>query len=76
MSKANEMFENLGYIVEEDECKIRILSQARFGECLKIVFHKDFTDEKYKMKMYEQYVSMQELQAINQKCKELGWIDR
>ncbi len=47
MSKADEMFEELGYIVEEDECKIRILSQAHFGEYLKIVFHKDFTDEKF-----------------------------
>lgn len=72
---ADEMFEKLGYLVEEDNDKCRIYKIACFGNILMVIFNKDCSDEKYRLKIYENYISMELLQAINQKVKELGWLD-
>lgn len=74
MSKADEMFEELGYEIENEDEICRIYKIAKFGNILMFVFYKNATDERYRLKVYEKYLSMQELQAINLKCKELGWI--
>lgn len=71
MSKADKMFEELGYEIEDEEGICRIYKIAKFGSILTFVFYKNTTDERYKLKIYEKYLSMQELQAINEKCKEL-----
>lgn len=85
MNKADEMFKELGY--EENEDKYRIdyyLSQnyTHFKVIKKIFFYKI---EKYIC--LEQWnvtegiktstnITIQELQAINKKCEELGWLDK
>lgn len=68
---ADEMFEKLGWRKEED--------------CKNGVSYYDFKDNEIGIYDYDNYgkritiekfegVTMQELQAINKKCKELGWI--
>lgn len=75
MSKADEMFKKLeyegsktnnavGYINKEGTQFILFISEI--GKPKKICIHKD--DTEYPA------MSMQELQAINEKCKELGWL--
>lgn len=67
MNKADEMFKELGYKKEKRkyadvyiEQKIGI-GQIGFNKSAKIVYP-DIN-----------YINMQVLQAINEKCKELGW---
>ena len=81
MSKADEMFEELGYfkkIIPEkfsytNYKEIRYLKHI--NKCL-IKF-----DLEFKQVLCEYIggssssITMQELQAINEKCKELGWLD-
>lgn len=71
---ADEMFEELGYeksktnnalgYINEDGTQF-ILFISGVGEPKKICIHKDNTEYPA--------MSMQELQAINEKVKELGW---
>lgn len=70
---ADEMFEELGYEIEDEGGICRIYKVAKFGNVLTSVFYKDSTDERYRLKIYEKYLTMQELQAINKKVEELGW---
>ena len=77
--KADKMFEELGYEKIAD-CKQEDISAciyenrkkySIYNEIKIIIFH-------YKTKkitLDTDYISMQELQAINEKCKELGWFD-
>lgn len=68
MSKADEMFKKLKYEFEyEDEISLTLANreQERY-----ITFIKDI-----KTLMLTSNITMQELQAINLKCKELGWLD-
>ena len=75
MSKADEMFEFLGYYLDTENKNILILvndnyEQIKFNKIDK-EFYKAYHDEYC-------YITMQELQAINEKCKELrmdGGID-
>lgn len=71
MSKsARELFEELGYLCWEENV----------GD-IAIVFSKDCSDIWFVIKekridiVNYDTISMQELQAINQMCKELGWLD-
>lgn len=79
MSKADEMLKKLGYEkIEESKRYLRYSTDKRYGE------HIDF---ELKLKQVRctrvtcqgnthfRYFSMQELQAINKKCQELGWIE-
>lgn len=73
MSKADKMFEELGYdIKKENEEEIRY--QDSGNEDIYIVFYK-----KYKvitgMPTYDYFLDMPILKAINKKCKELGWLE-
>ena len=66
----DEMFEELGYkkITTDLEIKYRNnIGEIRFWKPTKAVIKND-EDGRYLS------VKMQELQAINKKCQELGWI--
>ena len=70
MSKADEMFEELGTnkIDNCDFCvyegKINSISRILFNKIEKSIIFEGFNA-----------IRMQELQAINEKAKELGWLD-
>ena len=67
---ADEMFEDLGYKKFEGLRDIRYCTENNL-----IIFYKDFKGiEKRKIELVD-YFTMQELQAINKKVKELGWLD-
>lgn len=72
MSKADEMFERLGY--KKSLNKVGDTFGYKNTDNYLIVFY----DTKEILKFDENYdvegINMQELQAINEKCKELGWI--
>lgn len=74
MSKADEMFKKLGYSVDngyfEEELNINTNTVIDNGY-IQIIFYENKTlgiDA-------DDILTMQELQAINEKCKELGWLD-
>lgn len=73
MSKADEMFEKLGYKktynINNDEVLMigYGLNNEKIDEC-EIIFLK-----KAKKIIIGIAIGMEELQAINEKCKELGW---
>lgn len=82
MTKADEMFEELGYIKVNYLLDSSIplkenLCYEKHGGISYLVFdlkHQIF----YKTNeggFLSGHLDMQELQAINQKCKELGWIE-
>lgn len=68
MSKADEMFEKLGYrklqVIGLQECAYSN------GKGKEIIFNKMKRFGLYGM---YQWLSLEELQAINEKVKELGW---
>lgn len=70
MSKADEMFKKLGYIKTEgawrEDNKLQIVSYN--GNETLIEFILDT-----KNVFIGSFLNIQELQAINEKCKELGW---
>lgn len=82
MSKADEMFEKLGY-VKKEYSNGDIFYYQKNG--LKEKFGFEFIADKYNNSENEIYpvcygkndeaitITMQELQAINEKVKELGW---
>ena len=78
MSKADEMFEKLGFPEIEKEYNyfkyksvggkkgyIRFETEEKTVCAYKTIYGMEFIRS----------ITMQELQAINQKCKELGWLD-
>ena len=72
MSKADEMFKDLGYIEKfknhcEDEM-YRKESSHQAGKSIK------FYNYDKRIEIYPCKINMQELQAINEKVKELQWI--
>ena len=73
MSKADKMFEKLGYVLTKDRFAREIMVH-RYQKANKIVTFK--IKEKYFIivDLEEDGIDMQELQAINEKVKELGWI--
>lgn len=66
MSKADEMFDEMGYEKIHDN-KRRIVYKKYWS---KIEFH-----IKNKWIEIDFKIDIQELQAINEKCRELGWLD-
>lgn len=79
---ADEMFEELGYELIND-CEFYLLYEKALKENAE--YENDFvqiTFEKRDKEVVKTYgddysakeISMQELQAINKKCEELGWI--
>lgn len=81
MSEADNMLHRIGYIKEYEDCTEEIWNyEKRF--CIK--FNKICKSVDFKRKDKRQFlglkyhrisIDMQELQAINKKCKELGWLD-
>ena len=91
LSKADEMFEELGYRVSEEVseqidkygCGIQFKKEmavtTRYIEFYyyhkQICIYEDqYIDDKV-IRHDSCLLNVQELQAINQKCKELGWLD-
>ena len=80
MSKADKMFEELGYVFEkETETHIvyKYIGEKLHYAPINIQFNKEY---KTVIKMIEILndrigFTMQELQAINEKVKELKWLD-
>ena len=73
MSKTDEMFKKLGYIKVEDSKSNIEYRKTGDGNYLEIDFWKD--DNTVSKNNYRNmgYITMQELQAINEKVKELEW---
>ena len=74
MSEADKMFEELGYYKDFDDI-IHEYRKEENGDLFEIDFWLD--DKEVSKNSYCEigYITMQELQAINQKCKELEWIE-
>lgn len=83
MSEADKMFEELGYrLLPKDINNKGILlhyirnSNLSANESEHIVFYSDKEIKSYYTYCsFNKTLNMQELQAINLKCKELGWIE-
>lgn len=74
MSKADEMFEKLGYEKVEDNSVNALYKSG--GTILRqtITFlSDDFKTITKRAGLENGFINMQELQAINEKVKELGW---
>ena len=70
MSKADKMFKELGYKnVRETEYWI-----VYKGKEKDIDFNKKYKTIEVENGMESKKITIQELQAINEKCKELGWL--
>ena len=71
MSEADKMFEELGWDKKEFDISIEY-SKINAGsyEEMMICF-----DKRYKGITIDTWLEIAELKAINQKCKELGWLD-
>lgn len=70
MSKADEMFKELGY--KKTERNYRTAGKVyeyENDDCRCI----DFMSDLKEVKLWNITINMQELQAINEKVKELGW---
>lgn len=73
MSKADEMFKELGY--EKTYTQLKDIKYYKDDDNV-IYFrvkHKKF-DKSGEYDGMCDYITMQELQAINEKCKELDWL--
>ena len=71
MSEADKMLDNLGYYKYEFDTYIDYLSRETSKG---ITFRKDMQVIDCHCAIGSEYITMQELQAINKKCEELGWI--
>ena len=61
--KVSDIRENIGYVYFKKE------KHPIYYEYPKIIFHNKIK----KLTIQNDYLSMQELKAINKKCEELGW---
>ena len=68
---ADEMFEKLGYV--KDETGDKIIYQKNNHEICFYLYRHNFDCG---CGIGREFITMQELQAINKKCEELGWIER
>ena len=74
MSKADKMFEKLGYEIDSTyEVKGHLYYCEDYTKIDFDLERKNFY--KYNYGGYRSPISMQELQAINEKVKELRWLD-
>lgn len=74
MKTADELFEALGYIkIRDDE---RFIKYRKSHDNDYIVIDKETKDFIKNFDFaYWKAINIQELQAINKKCQELGWLD-
>lgn len=84
MSEADKMFEELGYKKvreDNDSFEIRFVKKFNIKRPRHIIFSvldKEISvceENNKELAVNRDYFSMQELKAINEKCKELGWIE-
>ena len=70
---AKEMLKKLGYKLDENNERL-LIYQTNISDTwiYKVVFYKNAND-KFKLKIYEQYMPIKLLQAINKQIEELGW---
>lgn len=75
MSKADKMFEKLGYkkILDDDICELFVYKNMEICFC-KIYKSVEGSEIRDGMEAAKDFY-MKELKAINEKVKELGWID-
>ena len=73
---AKEMFEELGYkrLPKKYNKNMILYENENMLKNNKVIIYFSLTDKKIQFSPYYRY-SMQELKAINQQCKELGWIE-
>lgn len=89
MSKADEMFKSLGYeLIDEKICPhsyrynknitrfdIKEIILQKANKLITVCYYKvDIHGNMESLNLIEYHLSLQELQAINLKCRELGWI--
>lgn len=70
MSKADKMFYNLGYVINDTKYHIDYVISRPNGMENYITFRKEHKD----VSSYRAF-TVQELKAINKKCEELGWLE-
>lgn len=70
MSKADKMFEELGYIKNYE-----VRNGVDYQSPNMSVIHFDKVDKLVNF-YNEPHIDIKGLQAINEKCKELGWLDK
>lgn len=83
MSKADEMFEELGYEKITENYFNYMEYTKKENEDIQLVISFNGTSKTTMASMYEKgnpksrglAITIQELQAINEKVKELGWLD-
>lgn len=72
MSEADKLFDELEFNKYELDTYIEYLNRKTREE---ITFRKDTRTVEKCRNVSSDYITMQELQAINEKCKELRWIE-
>ena len=79
---ADEMFEELGYEIQVENGFILYNKILEINDEYKVIVFNvkkalvDIrTDDNFNLQVITTVLNMQELQAINKKCKELGWIE-
>lgn len=72
MSEADKLFDELEFNKYELDTYIEYLNKKTTRE---INFRKDTRTVEKCRNVSSDYITMQELQAINLKCRELGWIE-
>ena len=72
MSEADKLFDELEFNKYELDTYIDYLNRITREE---ITFRKDTRKVEKCRNVSSDYITMQELQAIYKKCKELGWIE-
>jgi uncharacterized protein YlbG (UPF0298 family) len=70
MSKADEMFEKLGY--KKEVRKYADVYNKHYKD-INMIRQFGFNTKSKAVMIDVEYITMQELQAINEKVKELGW---
>lgn len=71
---ADKMFEELGYKIDKDENRTVIYKTNCADMRIYLCVFYNTNDERFRLKIYEQYMNIKLLQAINKKCQELGWL--
>lgn len=75
MSKAKKMFEQLGYEFEKEYTSDGVNDTYRYNKCSRpdsIIY--DLNGKNIIINKIFRTISLNELQAIIQQCKELGWL--
>lgn len=76
MAKAKKMFEQLGYEFEKEYTSDGVNDTYRYNRCFKVdSIRFDLNGKNIIVSKIFHTISLNELQAIIQQCKELGWLE-